>query len=826
MPTAILKGSKPRFSCETSNKVEGNASIRVDYSTKTFGFSPNFNGSMDLTEYDGLSLAIYNPDPRKKHISFQFRTPQAGDYNCYLRHQDERPFDIYGMHGFLPAGPGWSNVRFYADCVHVNKPDSITHGKSLLGGVTQITVLVTDRELEKESYLLVDNIELLKRSPVTPAVPQYPETFAAGDPRQADTMKLLDQARHATENKDYAASLGAYLKVLDLSPFNRDAVKGVKEVYALHLNNGARNRLKARLRLDYRDTVVRDREKAQGFSSLHQALVDIWSENSPLFSYGMGTQTQGVKYQFTKDSRLVETARRIYEMGSDTLKTNLSRQALSDNYGLDAARIHTLTEMAQDAQFRTVFAMPFKNYLLWAYPLQQDSWMDKDIPATQKQKDIEYHELRDLAEYLLKTYRGSGKTFLLGTWESDYHLRLDKESKYGDEPSPVRIQNMIDWCNIRQRAIDDAKQTVPHDNVTLYHYIEVVHVPQAMLGATMLVNSILPYAQVDLVSYSSYSTTDAEFIRTGQTPGVLWSALDFIEKNLPPRDIPGKRVWIGEYGHPYRDKVDETQQAECCRVIAKAALKWGCPFVLVWEIYDNEGTDGSYGGYSLIDSHNRKKPIYFLHEDYLKAARSYVETFRQANHRGPSQAEFSRVAPELLDRVAIRKWTGIPYADQQPPPFVGRESGDTVEDPLTDLSHVFGKSDNMTAKPVTQMEAELKGLAIRADGRAGHLVYKLKADISSFQVTVQHLGNNAETLCKCHLSPDGKKWDTLNIKSHSRRPADKKDYSYSELTAAALPEGSHYLKIELVGLEGNYTAMLSRVRINVPLHESSTKRAP
>ena len=253
---------------------------------------------------------------------------------------------------------------------------------------------------------------------------------------------------------------------MEISPSNREVIDGVKDLYARHLDNSRRNQVKAKLRQAYWDTLSADKEKAQGISSLHQALADLWSENRPLFSLGMSTQVIGSKYQFTKEPLLVEAARRMLEMGADTIKTALGKE--SEVVAPDA---HTLMQIALTEPFRTVFDMPFKNYVLWSYAKQSGTWMDKNVSATRQQKDAEYRELRDLAEHLLKTYNGSGKAFLLGAWECDYHLRgLDK---YGPEPSAIRIQNMIDWCNIRQQAIDDAKAAVPHANIVVYGYVEV-----------------------------------------------------------------------------------------------------------------------------------------------------------------------------------------------------------------------------------------------------------------------------------------------------------------------------------------------------------------
>ena len=46
------------------------------------------------------------------------------------------------------------------------------------------------------------------------------------------------------------------------------------------------------------------------------------------YNYVIGTQTIGAAYQFTKEPKLVETARAILAMGSSTLKFSLTPQGV------------------------------------------------------------------------------------------------------------------------------------------------------------------------------------------------------------------------------------------------------------------------------------------------------------------------------------------------------------------------------------------------------------------------------------------------------------------------------------------------------------------
>ncbi len=349
------------------------------------------------------------------------------------------------------------------------------------------------------------------------------------------------------------------------------------------------------------------------------------------YNYVLGTQAIGGNYQFTGEPPLVEAARAIREMGSNTIKFTLSPDK-SDNL-----KPTSLTETARDARsVKTVLDMPFANYLLWAYPVSSDAnrFRPESLPG-------EYREMYDLTRYLLQTYTESGKSFYLGNWEGDWHLTHTNPNYV---PSNEEVQNMIAWINTRQKAVNDAKRDTPHHDVQVYYYLEVNRVVDAMQGKVRMTNAVLPKTTVDFVSYSSYNSLG------GQIETDLPRSLDFIQAHLPPKPgIAGKRVFIGEYGFAALGRTPEMQDALSRRVM-RAGLTWGCPFILYWEMFNNEVTaDGKQKGYWLIDNHNVKQPVYFTHQRFYQQAREYVTDFQKAHSRPPTRDEFSQKAVALLD---------------------------------------------------------------------------------------------------------------------------------------------------------------------------------
>lgn len=360
-------------------------------------------------------------------------------------------------------------------------------------------------------------------------------------------------------------------------------------------------------------------------------------------NYVVGTQTIGPKYRFTQQTALVETAQTTLAMGSNILKISLSRDYGSGTYpGVEKnAAIHSLRDLARDEpSFRHVLDLPFRHYLLWTYTFSAGWW---DHGFAPKDAAAEYREIYDFTRCLLTAYNRSGKTFLLGHWEGDWYLHPGYDPKH--DPDPQAVQGMIDWLNTRQRAIEDAKRDTKHTNVEVWQYTEVNLVQKAMQGGHTLTNDVLPKTTVDYVSYSSYDSLIGEGTALRST---LQKALDYIETKLPPKPgIPGKRVFIGEYGFPAQS-VGAQKQADRSREVIQAGLEWGCPYILYWEMYNNEVTDGQHAGFWLIDDKNQKQPVYYLLQDFLIRAKAYTTDYLKAHKRLPTAAEFRQQSSHFL----------------------------------------------------------------------------------------------------------------------------------------------------------------------------------
>ena len=361
------------------------------------------------------------------------------------------------------------------------------------------------------------------------------------------------------------------------------------------------------------------------------------------FNYLLGTQAIGGRYQFTNETKLIESARLIRSLGSNVMKFTLSNEGSfgseKGNVPEKPADVVTLADLVtREPSHRAVLEMPFTYYLLWVYPLTSKTQAADFKP---EQRGTQYAEMKEFAAHLLKTYSGTGKQFYLGHWEGDWHLRSHFDPK---QPFPDGAQERFtDWLKVRQRAIDDAKRETPHRDVAVWHYTEVNLVePYRQNDGHCLTNSILPAVDVDFVSYSCYDALQKD-IHAG-----LFAALNHIESKLRPKPgIVGKRVFIGEYGFPTRRYSPAEQNRKTLEAMI-AGIEWGCPFTLYWELYCNEFRDNQHGGFWLINDKNEKQPAWFTHEKYYHWARKWVEEITERTGAPPDDKTFRMAAISYL----------------------------------------------------------------------------------------------------------------------------------------------------------------------------------
>ena len=289
------------------------------------------------------------------------------------------------------------------------------------------------------------------------------------------------------------------------------------------------------------------------------------------------------KYFLTSEDFLDEGADQVLATGSKVIKLYLTPKRYPWNSDWPHG-IHSLVEMAQTPYFQSVFSKPFATYILTAYSIgrSDDYWT---AGVTDEQAKDETRQFHDLAKYLLTTYRGTGKTFVLQHWEGDWALRSLSKKDYDPDyvPTPTAIHGMIRWLNARQAGIMQARSEEGATDVHVYGAAEANRLEDSMAGKPGVANSVLPYTTVDFASYSSYAFLD--------TPERLSKAVDYLAAHLPATAAFGRNphsIYLGEFGYPESGAEGiEGVNRRINNALAVVNGK-GLPWAVFWEVYCNE----------------------------------------------------------------------------------------------------------------------------------------------------------------------------------------------------------------------------------------------
>ena len=351
----------------------------------------------------------------------------------------------------------------------------------------------------------------------------------------------------------------------------------------------------------------------------------------------VGTQEiygAGYLYNFTQDAMLVEQTNAAVKWGGNQMKIVLSSQKTCAGYKLDCdASVVDLTTLCAVSGLADLFSDPrISWYHLWLESFATQEWVQHDW--TNQSLAAEFDETKAWALHMLTTYNGTGKVFMAGNWEGDWPLMGASGCKDSNPPykynfscsaSPSVIERMVLWGKARQSAIDAARaEAVARGvtNVTLLYYIEFNLGPQALppnapgcahaiqragnnkqnlcTSKPGVANSVLREVNPDLVSYSSYTTTNAYALDADvdAVDDLFFATMAHAEQQLREKPSLGphplgfaKRVFIGEFGQTPTNLPNATFAKQYLARVYSAAMHWGpVPFALYWELYSNNST--------------------------------------------------------------------------------------------------------------------------------------------------------------------------------------------------------------------------------------------
>jgi len=363
------------------------------------------------------------------------------------------------------------------------------------------------------------------------------------------------------------------------------------------------------------------------------------------FSIRGGACSFGSLRHFSDEPILIEQARRMLEMGADAYKFLIGGENyvkcytdLSDEI---REKSRTMVELVQnEPAYKTLLDMPFKYFVMWAYAMKVKLVFGQD-QFTEEVAAAEYDQIYEFARWLLQTYAGTGKVFLIGHWEGDNMLMGGATS---DVPSEAKIADLIRWHRNRQQAVTDARNSLPDvQGVEVYHYSEVNAIsPVLDKDLPRMINAILPHVPVDLISYSAYNCLN----HTDELPERAYTHLDYILEHgrFTGAWKHSKPVFIGEYGLPLPPV---PQRPHRNRLGLKAVASWGSPINLFWSTYTQLENDNS----ALFSLEGEKTEDYYVLADYVAKMHFLRNATRVWLERNPTDQEASRLALDY-DRIA------------------------------------------------------------------------------------------------------------------------------------------------------------------------------
>lgn len=252
-----------------------------------------------------------------------------------------------------------------------------------------------------------------------------------------------------------------------------------------------------------------------------------------------------------------------------------------------------LVQIAQHRYYREAWRRPFDTYVLTIVGGRtfRDGLPDPHPAEVERQ----FH---DLALWFMTEYRGTGKTFILGTWESDWQLRGTFDRSPEHDPEQLAIDGMIRWYRARQAGVIRARREIPDADVHVYAAAEVNLVSIAMEGRPTVTNDVLPNLDMDLVSYSCWSSVDQIGVNEETGRQVFRTALAYLADKTPDTDVRdpqgrpfgNRNILITEYGAPEQGSgpAGPARLERITRGTVEVAHDFGCPWIIYWQVYCNE----------------------------------------------------------------------------------------------------------------------------------------------------------------------------------------------------------------------------------------------
>ncbi len=281
--------------------------------------------------------------------------------------------------------------------------------------------------------------------------------------------------------------------------------------------------------------------------------------------------------------------------------------------------------------YRAVMEDPaLETIILTTYTASNGDDLNLLRPWSENHDRLEREQIRELTDFLYEQFGSRPKTVIIANSEADEKM-LEIMNYTG---SPERaVENLTAWTRVRHQAIEQARGRRPNARLRLrlLHGFEISLVNLAIAGhegrfrkspqgTWNALRNVVPKVRFDLLLYSTYESINSPFETQNadtapQEAGRrLRRDLDRIrERSRASLSPTGRRLFgdrfvaAGELGFA-RDRFEHLPSGGVLpRLMSsvQAAIDWGCPYIVLWQVFDAPRAGGEQYGFGLIDRNGR-----------------------------------------------------------------------------------------------------------------------------------------------------------------------------------------------------------------------------
>ena len=285
-------------------------------------------------------------------------------------------------------------------------------------------------------------------------------------------------------------------------------------------------------------------------------------------------------------------------------------------------------------RYRAVLEDPLlETVVLTVYPVADYGAGPDDVNLSRlwgpREREIEFSQTTELCDFLYREFGHLDKTVILANTEADNKL-LDIMNYTGSAQRAV--DNLRAWMQTRFEAVSEARRANRGARLRILHAFEIslvnlqlvkqgsmyhktARVRQGERGWNAL-QDVVPHVSFDLLSYSAYEATNSPYetqridVDTALTGQRLERDVRLIRKRAASSvSETGRRrfgrnfVMIGELGYP-RERFEVLPTGGVLprlRSALAAAEAEGCPYIVLWQVFDNPRSGGEAWGFGMVD---------------------------------------------------------------------------------------------------------------------------------------------------------------------------------------------------------------------------------